>query len=141
MYSVIKLLPLQHWGSCRCSQAVCVLNSDWILTINTLDCICEILSFFIQNQLLEKQAHPWTASPTPWRSPSARRWGPTGRRTRPSERLSPGRRWPGLLKHPGPRKCHKDHLNTKKKQHIIKTQLSTLTFLCVISDVQKQALC
>lgn len=67
---------------------------------------------------VRKQAYPGTASPTPSRSPSVQRWGLTSHHTRPSGHLSPDRRWPGLSKRPGPRKCHKDHL--RKEIWIIK---------------------
>lgn len=63
-----------------------------------------------------KQTHPETASPTLSRSPSARRWGLIDHHTRPSGRLSPDRTWPGLWKHPGPQKCHKDHLRTGNRK-------------------------
>lgn len=72
--------------------------------------VCEIWAKSIRGGNISSQPYPWTASPTPSRSPSAQRWGLTSRRTRPSGRLSPGRMWPGLSKHPDPRKCRKDHL-------------------------------
>lgn len=59
--------------------------------------------------------HPWTASPTPWRSPSARRWGQTGRRTRPVTHPSPGRRWPGHEMRLDPQRCRTDHLQQGRR--------------------------
>lgn len=92
-------------------------------------CICEIWARSITHKHflcrkyfftgVRKQSYPWTASPTPSRSPSVQRWGLTSRRTRPSGRLSPGKRWRGLSKHPGLQKCRKDHLRENRMKKVL----------------------